>query len=135
MPSSDASLLLGRAQKAAIASLCTTTAVVAVKFVAAYFSHSISVLSEALQSTMDILMAFVAVATLRYVARPPDADHPYGHGKAEFLSSAFQMIVVMGSGLFIMYEAYQRRLHPQPILWDWGAAAMVYTLTSNSIVA
>lgn len=135
MPSSDASLLLKRAQNAAIVSLCTTTAVVAVKFAAAYLSHSISVLSEALQSTMDILMAMIAVATLRYVARPPDDDHPYGHGKAEFLSSAFQMIVVMGAGAFIMFEAYQRWLHPQPILWDWGAAAMIYTLTSNSMVA
>lgn len=112
-------------------SLCATTVVVAVKFLAAFESRSIGVLSEALQSTMDILVSCVALATLRYVARPPDEDHPYGHGKAEFLTGAFQMIVVMCSGLFILWEAYRRFLHPQPILWDWGAAAMLYTLGSN----
>jgi cation diffusion facilitator family transporter len=134
MLSNDPARSIRSAQRAAAFSLCATVAVVAVKFGAAFLSHSISVLAEALQSTMDILMALVTVATLRYVARPPDEDHPYGHGKAEFLSSAFQMIVMMGAGAFIIFEAYKRWLRPEPILWDWGAAAMVYTLASNVVM-
>lgn len=130
-----ASDLATRAQRAAAVSLVSTTIVVAVKLVAAWKSHSISVLSEGLQSTVDILMSALAVMTVRYAARPADAGHPYGHGKAEVLSSAFQMVVILGSGAFILWAAYLRLLHPQPILWDWGAAAMGYTVVVNLAIS
>lgn len=123
------------ARRAAILSLASTTVVVAVKLVAAWKSGSISVLAEAIQSIVDILMSALAVATIAYAARPPDAEHPYGHGKAEVLAGAFQMLVILGSGAYILYEAYRRLLVPREILWDWGAGAMVYTLVANGVVA
>jgi cation diffusion facilitator family transporter len=123
------------AQRAATLSLVSTTVVVAVKLLAAYRSGSISVLAEAIQSIVDILMSAIAVATIRYAAKPPDESHPYGHGKAEVLASAFQMLVILGSGIYILYEAYQRLLHPRPIEWNWGAWAMAYALLANLLVA
>lgn len=123
------------AQRAATLSLACTILVVAAKAFAAWKSGSISVLAEAIQSTVDILMSAIAVATIAYAAKPADRDHPYGHGKAESLASAFQMLVVLGSGIYILFEAYRRLVTPQPILWDWGAGAMALALAVNLAVA
>lgn len=123
------------AQRAATVSLVSATVVVAVKLYAAYRSGSISVLAEAIQSIVDILMSALAVWTIRYASKPPDDSHPYGHGKAEVLASAFQMLVILGSGVYILFEAYRRLLHPQPIEWNWGAGAMAYALLANLLVA
>lgn len=116
-------------------SVIATTLVVVIKLVAAVLSGSISVLAEALQSSVDILMAAITWATIRYAALPPDPSHPYGHGKAEFLSSAFQMLVILGSGVFILWASIQRFMHPEQIQWGWGAMAMGYTVVSNTLVA
>jgi len=126
---------MSNAHRAATVSLAATVFVVAVKGVAAWKSGSISVLAEAIQSTVDILMSALAVATIAYAARPPDREHPYGHGKAESLAAAFQMLVVLSSGLFILIEAYRRLLAPEPILWDWGAGAMALALIVNLAVS
>ncbi|HRK23098.1 MAG TPA: cation diffusion facilitator family transporter [Fimbriimonadaceae bacterium] len=126
-PNSDAQL----AGRAAALSLASTIVVVAVKAAAAWSSGSISVLAEAIQSTVDILMSALAVATIAYAAKPADRDHPYGHGKAESLASAFQMLVVLGSGVYILFEAYQRLIAPESIRWDYGAAAMVFAVVAN----
>lgn len=123
------------AQRAATLSLVSTTIVVGVKLFGAFKSGSISVLAEAIQSIVDILMSALAVWTIRYAAKPPDDTHPYGHGKAEVLAGAFQMLVILGSGVYILVEAYRRLLAPQPIQWDWGAYAMAYALLANLSVA
>lgn len=123
------------AQRAATISLASTTVVVAVKLVAAYLSGAISVLAEGVQSIMDILMALVAVGTVRYAAKPPDETHNYGHGKAEVLASLLQMVVILGSGVFILIESYGRFREPQPVAWTWGAGAMVYAMIANFAVS
>lgn len=123
------------AQSAAKFSLVATTIVVAVKLVAAYLSGSIGVLGEALQSTVDIAMSALAVAAVRYAAKPADREHPYGHGKAEQLAGAMQMLVVILTSAYVMYRAWERFSHPDPIRWDIGAIAMAYTLLSNTYVA
>ncbi len=123
------------AQRAALLSLCSTVVVVTVKLAAAWLSGSVSVLAEGLQSTVDVAMSLVAVLTLGYAALPPDADHPYGHGKAELISSAFQMLAILGSGVFILWKAYERLGAPQEIRWDWGAGAMAYAALANLAVA
>ncbi|HRF60455.1 MAG TPA: cation diffusion facilitator family transporter [Fimbriimonadaceae bacterium] len=125
---------LRRVAQAAVLSLTATTLVVAVKLLAAYLSGSVSVLGEGLQSTVDILMSLLALVTVRYAALPPDADHPYGHGKAELLSSAFQMLVMLGSGVLILGMAIGRLRDPQPIEADWGLVAMGFALASNTAV-
>jgi cation diffusion facilitator family transporter len=123
------------AMRTAFLSVAATIVVVAVKLAAAWLSGSVSVLAEGLQSTADVLMSLVAAGTIRYAAQPPDEDHPYGHGKAEVLASAFQMLLVLGSGAYILIRAYWRFNQPEPIRWDWGAWAMAYAVLSNTLVS
>ncbi len=123
------------AQKAAILSLAATTVVVAIKLIAALKSGSVSVLSEALQSIMDIAMSGLAVFSVRYAARPPDRDHPYGHGKAELLSAAIQMVVIVLTSGYIAYRSWERFLTPEPIFWDIGAIAMAASMVINLAMA
>ncbi len=124
-----------KAQRVALISLTSTIIVVGVKLFAARQSGSISVLAEALQSILDIVMSGLAIFALRVAAIPPDENHPYGHGKVEFLASLAQMIVVLGSAGFILVLAYQRLSSPQPVAWDWGVAAMAYTVVANTLVS
>lgn len=115
--------------------LASTIVVVGVKLLAAVYSHSVSVLAEGLQSIVDILITLVSLLTLRYAAKPPDEEHPYGHGKAELLVSALQMLMILASAAFILWAAYSRFLNPEPIHWDWGVAAMSYSTLANALVA
>ncbi len=130
----DPSKGLGIARRAAGISLVSTILVVAAKLVAAWLSGSVSVLAEALQSTLDVFMSALALWTIGYAAKPPDEDHPYGHGKAEVLSSAFQMLVVLGSIGFIVWIAGKRLMDPQPVRPDWGLVAMGYAVVADSAV-
>lgn len=121
-------------QKTAALSLVLTIVVVAVKLVGAWLSGSISVLGEGVQSLLDIFMAALALYAVRVSAAPPDQDHPSGHGKAELLASAFQMLLAMASAGWIIWQAGLRLMHPVPIKPDWGLVTMIYAIGSNFIV-
>lgn len=123
------------ARAAAWLSLLATSVVVAVKLWSAWASRSVSVLSEALQSLVDVGISALAVVTLRVASLPPDEDHPFGHGKAEMLAGAFQMLVVAASCLYILGQAFLRVRSPEEIRWDYGAVAMGYALVSNTLMA
>ena len=69
---------------------------------------SISVVSDALDTGIDILSAFVAFAAIRIAVRPPDAGHPFGHGKAENLGGVVESFFIIAGGVFITYEAVRR---------------------------
>lgn len=112
-------------------SLVSTIVIVAIKLGAAAVSGSISVLAEALQSLLDVAMSAMALVTVRYAARPADEDHPYGHGKAELLASATQMVVVIATSAVIAWQASLRFQNPQAIQVDWGIAAMAYAMIAN----
>lgn len=122
------------AERAASVSLIATAVVVFVKVVSAYYSNSVSVLAEALQSSIDVLVCALAVWAVRYASRPPDSSHPYGHGKAELLASALQMVIVVLAGAYILFECYQRFREPRQIEWTLGFSAMLFALVSNSFV-
>lgn len=123
------------AKSAALLSLVATSCNVAFKLAAGLISGSVSVLAEGLQSFIDILVAFGVLQTVRLAALPPDEEHPYGHGKAELLMSAVQMVLVLGTAAFIIYQAYRRLLAPQPIQADIGVAAMAFSAIVNTVVS
>ena len=62
----------------------------AVKFVAYYLTHSVSILTDALESIVNVAAGFIGLYSLYIAAKPRDINHPYGHGKAEFLSAAVE---------------------------------------------
>ena len=122
-------------QRAATISLIATTIVVVMKLTAGAISGSVSVLGEGLQSFVDVLIAFGVVQTIRVASQPPDETHPYGHGKAEVLMSALQMVLITGTAGFIIAQAVNRLRNPQPIQADWGIAAMALSAAVNLAVS
>ncbi len=111
-------------RRAARLSIISNTALVIVKVAAGLLTGSVSVLAEGIQSTIDIVASSMIYASLGVAARPPDRGHPYGHGKFESLTSAVQMLLILGSTTFILYQAYRRLLHPRMPEVDWGIGAM-----------
>jgi cation diffusion facilitator family transporter len=90
---------------AAGVSLAAGVAIFAAKLVAWRATGSAAVLSDALESTVNVVAAIFAVFALRYAAQPADRDHPYGHGKVEFLAAAFEGGLVAFAAVLILWSA------------------------------
>lgn len=120
-----------RIARAAQIGLVSTVIVVAVKLVAAGLSGSVSVLAEGLQSLIDVAMSFATVLSVKWATQPADDDHPWGHGKAEVVMSAFQMIVVILMALVIAGQAALRLKSPSSIEAEWGIGAMAFAMLVN----
>ncbi len=118
-------------QRAATISLVATIVVVTIKLIAAWLSGSIAVLAEGLQSLLDVFISMLALWTIRLAAKPPDEDHPYGHGKAELLSSAFQMVLVVITAGAIAWQATARLYEPRTIEVSAGLWAMAFAVVVN----
>lgn len=72
--------------------------------VAYYFTHSLAILTDALESIVNVVAGFIGLYSLYIAAKPSDTEHPYGHGKAEFVSAAAEGTLIIASGFFILYE-------------------------------
>ncbi len=86
-----------------------------VKFWAYYLTDSVSVLTDALESIVNVVAGFIGLYSLYVAAKPRDADHPYGHGKAEFVSAAMEGTMVLSAGVLIIYSAVRNIIEPEPI--------------------
>lgn len=76
-----------------------------IKITAWYVTDSLAILSDALESIVNIIGAITGLIALNLAIKPKDKNHPYGHGKIEFLSSAFEGLIIGTTGLIIVYEA------------------------------
>jgi cation diffusion facilitator family transporter len=85
------------------------------KVLAYFLTNSISVLTDALESIVNVVTSFTGLYSLNIAARPSDKNHPYGHGKAELVSASFEGILILVSGMFIIYEAITNLVHPHEI--------------------
>ena len=83
-----------------------------VKGVTGYFGNSYALIADAVESSTDIVSSFLVLIGLRYSTRPPDEDHPYGHGKIEFLAAGFEGGLILLAGGSIMVRAVQGFVHP-----------------------
>jgi cation diffusion facilitator family transporter len=86
-----------------------------IKAVAYSVTHSIGLLSDALESIVNLTAALVAVRVLKEIAKPPDKEHAFGHGKAEYFSSLFEGILIGVAAISIVYTAVQRLFNPEEI--------------------
>lgn len=84
----------------------------AVKFIAFYFTHSVSILTDAMESIVNVAAGFIGLYSLYIAAKPRDIDHPYGHGKAEFISAAIEGTLIGAAGAIILYQAIQNLINP-----------------------
>ena len=97
---------MDRAQKAALASLLIGTVVLALKFAAWWLTGSVALLSDAIESIINVVAAGAAFVALRIAAQPADADHPYGHHKAEYFSAVLEGVLIVVAALLILRESY-----------------------------
>jgi cation diffusion facilitator family transporter len=101
------------------------------KFIAYYLTNSVSVLTDALESIVNVIAGFIGLYSLYVAAKPKDIDHPYGHGKAEFISAAVEGTLVLTAGILIIYNAIQNLIYPVEIReLDLG----IYLVASTAII-
>jgi len=104
------------------------------KVVAWYLTGSVAILTDALESTVNVIAGLIGVYSLYVSAKPKDRDHPYGHGKAEFLSAAIEGTLISIAGLIIIYEAINNLIHPHMIQrLDYGILLVAVTGIINYI--
>lgn len=85
------------------------------KFWAYYLTDSVAILTDALESIVNVVAGFIGLYSLYVAAKPRDIDHPYGHGKAEFISAAVEGTLVLSAGVIIVYTAVRNLLYPVSI--------------------
>lgn len=110
-------------------SLATALATVTLKAAAAVITNSVGMWSDALESTVNLLAAGIALWALRVSARPADHNHDFGHGKAEYLSAAVEGTLIIVAAAAIIWSAAQRLLNPVP-LESVGLGIVLATIAS-----
>lgn len=88
---------------------------IALKTAAWWWTGSVSLAADALESLVNLAGAVFALAMVTLAAQPPDAEHPYGHHKAEYFSSGFEGILIIAAALGILWGAVDRWRHPEPL--------------------
>ena len=83
-----------------------------IKFAAYFLTHSVAILTDALESIVNVAAGFIGVYSLSLVARPRDIHHPYGYGKAEFISAAIEGTLIGAAGILIIYKAIMHFINP-----------------------
>ncbi len=105
------------------------------KIVAYFLTHSVAILTDALESTVNVIAGFIGLYSLYVAAKPRDEDHPYGHGKAEFLSAAVEGTLILIAGLIIIYESISNFIHPRALQkLDFGIILVAITALINFVV-
>ena len=93
---------------------------------------SVAILTDALESTVNVVAGFISLFSLFVAAKPRDEDHPYGHGKAEFVSAAVEGSLITVAGLIIIYESISNFIHPHPLeKLDYGILLVSVTAIIN----
>lgn len=110
-------------------SIAAAVVTILLKLAAYLLTGSVGLLSDAAESLVNLAGALVALGMLTIAARPPDAQHAFGHSKAEYFSSAIEGLLILSAAGAIAYAAIERLLHPQP-LEQMGIGLLVSTAAS-----
>ncbi len=98
------------------------------KVFAWYLTGSVAILTDAFESIVNVIAGLIGVYSLYVSAKPRDQDHPYGHGKAEFISAAIEGALIAIAGFIIIYEAINNLIHPHTIKkLDYGIILVAVT--------
>ena len=117
-------------------SIGAALATMALKAGAYFVTGSVGLLSDAMESLVNLAAAIVALIALTVAVRPPDEEHAYGHGKVEYFSSGFEGALILVAAGTIAYAAVQRLINPQPLEQvGLGLAISVAASAINFVVA
>ena len=124
------------AENAARLSLVVALLVLGLKAFAYLLTGSVALLSDVLESTVNVAATLLALFAIRFAQRPPDETHPFGHSKAEYFSAVLEGVLVVLAAFLIAKESIPRLLHPRP-LGDLGPGLLVSLLASliNGLLA
>ena len=118
------------------ASVVVALVTIALKTGAWWLTDSVGLLSDAMESLVNLASAVFGLMMVTIAARPADDDHPYGHHKAEYFSSGFEGILIIVAALGIIWVAVHRLFDPQPIAQvGWGLALSVGSSALNGLLA
>lgn len=96
-------------------SIAAAIATITLKSGAYLVTGSVGLLSDALESIINLVAAVIALWVLKIAAQPPDEGHTYGHGKVEYFSSGIEGAMIILAAVSICYAAFERLIHPQPL--------------------
>ncbi len=139
-PPTDKATLDRLKQQTARLSVISNTSLVLMKFVVGFAIGSVSIISEAIHSSMDLIAAVIAFFSVRKSAEPPDAAHSFGHGKFEDLSGFIEALLIFVAAILIIYEAVRKLLgyttvELQPEMIIFGIAVMGISALANWYVS
>jgi cation diffusion facilitator family transporter len=117
-------------------SIVSNTTLIAIKLAAGVLSGSVSIIAEAIHSSIDLVAAVIAFISLRIASRPADREHPFGHGKAENISGTVEAVLIFIAAGFIIYEAVDRIINEKAIDFvPAGIAVMAVSVVVNIFVS
>ncbi|HYF70590.1 MAG TPA: cation diffusion facilitator family transporter [Ohtaekwangia sp.] len=106
-----------------------------IKIIAYYLTHSVAILTDALEGTVNIVAGFVGLYSLILSAKPRDDDHPYGHGKIEFVSALLEGSLIFTAAFIIIYQAVNNLIVPSAIQkLDLGTVLIAFTAVINFVL-
>ncbi len=109
---------------------------IVLKMLAWWLTGSVGLLSDAMESFVNLAGATFALAMLTIAQRPADEDHPYGHHKAEYFSAGFEGLLIIGASLAILWVSVERWLSPQSLQrLDWGLGLSLLSTVLNGALA
>jgi len=114
----------------ALSSVLAAIFLTSMKIVIGLLTHSLGILAEAAHSGLDLIAAGVTFFAVRVSDRPPDLEHPYGHGKVENLSALVETLLLLGTCVWIIYEAVNRLISPVHV----DASIWSFVVMGTSIV-
>ncbi len=115
---------MGRTQQIASFSIVLGAGVLALKAAAWWLTNSAALFSDALESTVNVAAAVIALVALRFAERPADANHPYGHQKAEFFAAVVEGVLIIVASLAILQHAWASWRTPAPLVAPWQGLAL-----------
>jgi ferrous-iron efflux pump FieF len=122
-------------RRVTLLSVATAAVLVSVKIAAWLVSGSVALLASTADSGLDLVASLITFFAVRYAAAPPDAEHRFGHGKAEAFSSLVQAGLVFASAALIAREAVADMLHPHPLQQEgWAIAVMAASIVLTAIL-
>jgi cation diffusion facilitator family transporter len=117
-------------------SIAVAVVTIILKGAAGYITNSMGLISDAMESFVNLASAVFALAMVTIAVRPADEDHPYGHYKAEYFSSGFEGILIVAAAIAIIWAAGVRLLSPQPLeQLGWGLALAALSSGFNGAMA
>ena len=128
--------MIGAKENLRLQKLITLVAIILfiIKIIAWHITQSLAILTDALESIVNIVAGLIGIYSLHLSSKPRDQTHPYGHGKIEFISAAIEGTLITVAGFFIIYKSVKNFAHPLQISkLDFGIILLGTTAVVNYV--